>query len=71
MDFACVELKLGVEVDGPSHDDEEQREFDAERTAYLARSEWRVARIANSVVFEGGEGLYLMLDAALDDSASS
>jgi len=30
-----------------------------------------VARIPNSVVFEGGEGLYLMLDAALDDSASS
>lgn len=71
VDFACVELKLVVEVDGPSHDDEEQREFDAERTAYLARSEWRVARIPNAVVFEGGEGLYLMLDAALDGSASS
>jgi len=71
VDFACVALKLVIEVDGASHDDEEQRAFDTERTAFLARSGWRVARIPNAVVFEGGEGLYLMLDAALDDDASS
>jgi very-short-patch-repair endonuclease len=35
-DFACVEAKLIVEVDGLSHDDDAQRAYDAERTRVLA-----------------------------------
>jgi very-short-patch-repair endonuclease len=48
-------------VDGASHEWEEQRAFDAERTALLERSGWRVARIANADVFSD-EGIYLILD---------
>jgi very-short-patch-repair endonuclease len=72
VDFACVALMLVIEVDGPSHADDEQRAFDRERTALLERSGWRVARIPNEVVFERGDGLYMMLDATLGvDPASS
>ena len=61
VDFACVGRMLVIEVDGPSHDEQEQRAFDAERTALLERSGWRVVRIANADVFND-EGIYLILD---------
>jgi very-short-patch-repair endonuclease len=61
VDFACVARRLVIEVDGPSHDDEEQRAFDAQRTALLERSGWRIARIPNAAVFDR-EGIYLTLD---------
>lgn len=65
VDFACVRLRLVIEVDGPSHDYAEQAAFDATRTADLERWGWRVARIANADVFAGGDGLYEFLDRAM------
>jgi very-short-patch-repair endonuclease len=44
-DFACIEAKLIVEVDGLSHDIAEQRIYDAERTRVLAAAGWRVLRV--------------------------
>ena len=63
LDFYCASAKLGVEVDGPVHDGQEDR--DARRDAWLARKEgirvlrfsvadveqrpaWVVARIAQA-----------------------
>jgi very-short-patch-repair endonuclease len=37
-DFACIEAKLIVEVDGLSHDDDAQRAYDAKRTRVLAEA---------------------------------
>ncbi|MBY0563042.1 MAG: DUF559 domain-containing protein [Hyphomonadaceae bacterium] len=65
VDFACVSVRLVIEVDGPSHADAEHAAFDAERTAFLENAGWRVARIANADVFAGGDGLYDFLDRAL------
>ncbi|GAM98089.1 DNA methylase [alpha proteobacterium U9-1i] len=65
VDFACVNLLLVIEVDGPSHRDAEQIAFDAKRTADLERWGWRVARIPNDHVFDGADGLYDFLDRAL------
>lgn len=65
VDFACVSVRLVIEVDGPSHDDPEQSAFDARRTAFLERAGWRVARVPNAPVYEGGDGLYDFLDRAL------
>ncbi len=65
VDFACVSARVVVEVDGPSHADPEQVAFDAERTAFLERAGWRVARIPNEFVYAGGDGLYDFLDRAL------
>ena len=66
VDFACVGARLVIEVDGPSHGDAEQAAFDAKRTADLESWGWRVARIANADVYAGGEGLYELLDIALN-----
>ncbi|MBY0564359.1 MAG: endonuclease domain-containing protein [Hyphomonadaceae bacterium] len=49
-DFACVETKLIVEVDGVSHEDEAQLAYDAERTRVLAEAGWRVLRLRDAEV---------------------
>jgi very-short-patch-repair endonuclease len=45
VDFLCHKLALIVEVDGPTHDDEEQKLFDASRTAGLERAGFLVIRV--------------------------
>ena len=42
LDFYCASAKLGVEVDGPMH--EETADYDARRDAWLAREGIRVLR---------------------------
>ena len=49
-DFACVEAKLIVEIDGVSHADDAQRAYDAERTRVLAEAGWRVLRLRDADV---------------------
>ncbi|HEX8907112.1 MAG TPA: endonuclease domain-containing protein [Longimicrobiaceae bacterium] len=50
VDFCCTAKKLCVEVDGPIHD--EQQERDEERTAYLEAYGYRVIRFTNDDVIE-------------------
>lgn len=45
-DFACVEARLLIEVDGIAHDMGDRPERDAQRTRILERQGWRVVRIA-------------------------
>lgn len=42
LDFYCAAARLAVEVDGPAHDDQAER--DQRRTAWLAREGIRVIR---------------------------
>jgi len=49
VDFYCPELKLAVEVDGASHDD--NQEYDAERTDVLNSYGIDVVRYRNKEVF--------------------
>jgi very-short-patch-repair endonuclease len=49
VDFCCVEHRLIVEVDGSVHAD--QREYDEERSAYLAAISYRVIRFTNDQIF--------------------
>jgi very-short-patch-repair endonuclease len=48
VDFCCTRVKLCIEVDGGIHD--EQRERDAERTAWLESMGYRVVRFANEEI---------------------
>lgn len=41
-DFACVDAKLIVEIDGRSHDTEQQRSRDEERAKRLNELGWRL-----------------------------
>jgi len=49
-DFACMDAKLIVEIDGSSHDAADQMAYDAERTRILSTLGWRVLRLRDSLV---------------------
>jgi very-short-patch-repair endonuclease len=50
IDFYCESARLGVEVDGEIHLNEEQRNFDQQRTEYLAEFGIRIVRFKNDDV---------------------
>ena len=62
-DFACVDAKLVVELDGGQHAD--QAEYDAERTRVLEACGWRVVRFWNHDVLLESEGVADTILAAL------
>jgi len=62
LDFACLEQKLAVEVDGGQHADSEQ---DQRRTAWLEAQGWRVIRFWNNDVLSNPEGVAARLVEAL------
>jgi very-short-patch-repair endonuclease len=53
VDFLCHKPALIVEVDGPTHDDEEQKAFDATRTEKLEALGYLVIRVREHVVRDG------------------
>ncbi len=65
VDFCCLEARLIVEVDGPVH--ERQSERDAERDAVLRGSGFRMLRIANDDV----ENRIEMVVAAIREALQS
>ena len=62
-DFACVEAKLVVELDGGQHAD--QTAYDAERTRTIEACGWRVIRFWNHDVLIESEGVAAAILAAL------
>jgi very-short-patch-repair endonuclease len=50
VDFVCFENKLIIELDGGHHDQVEQAEYDAVRTAWLEAQGYRVLRFWNNQV---------------------
>ncbi|MEZ0223250.1 MAG: endonuclease domain-containing protein [Alphaproteobacteria bacterium] len=53
-DFACLELKLVIEVDGGQHSESQS---DERRTKYLSGLGWIVVRFWNNDVLENTEGV--------------
>jgi very-short-patch-repair endonuclease len=54
VDFACIEHRLVIEVDGGQHCDSPD---DERRTAWLERQGWRVLRFWNNEVLTNSEGV--------------
>ena len=54
-DFACVEARLVVELDGGQHND--QADYDEERTKTLEACGWRVIRFWNTDVMDNADGV--------------
>ncbi len=52
-DFLCVEHRLIVELDGPTHDDPLQKEHDAARDRWLRGEGWTVLRFPNDLAMGG------------------
>jgi very-short-patch-repair endonuclease len=55
VDFACLERRLVIELDGSQHAAPEQAKFDAERTRYLEAAGFRVLRITTGEFFRERE----------------
>ena len=60
-DFACVEMKLIVEVDGATHAEDDEIAYDARRTRFLELRGWRVWRVLNTDIHEGLDGVVELL----------
>jgi very-short-patch-repair endonuclease len=58
-DFYCPELRLVVEVDGVTHEDPEQKEYDTRRAEYF------LSRNIREIRFTDGEVLY-SVDRCMD-----
>jgi very-short-patch-repair endonuclease len=48
IDFYCAQAKLCIEIDGESHLEAEQMEYDAARTEYLEYLGYKVIRFTNN-----------------------
>ena len=56
-DFACLALKLVVEIDGATHSTTEELAYDVARTAVLEGLGWQVIRFTNDDVFRDVNGV--------------
>jgi very-short-patch-repair endonuclease len=64
-DFACVEAKLIVEVDGATHSEDREISRDRRRTNYLQAQGFEVLRVTNIGIYEDLDGVVRTIDAAL------
>ena len=64
LDFCAVKQKLGIELDGIQH--LEQEEYDTERTNYLESQGYRVVRFLNNQVMNDLEGVMHVIIDSLD-----
>ena len=67
IDFAFVDEKVAVEIDGSQHLEDERKNRDNEKDKLLASNGWRVLRIAANEVVRGGENALNSLIEVLGD----
>ena len=51
LDFYCPELKLAIEIDGPSHDSPEAKEYDRQRQQFVESFDIHFLRFTNWDVY--------------------
>jgi very-short-patch-repair endonuclease len=56
-DFYCAKAKVCIEIDGDTHAEADQAEYDAERTRLLEQYGYRVIRFANAEVMDNLDGV--------------
>ena len=56
-DFVCMDKKLIIELDGSQHLENENVEYDKERTEYLLKSGYKVVRIFNNDISKNINGV--------------
>ena len=53
--FACVEIKLAIELDGSQH--QQQIDYDKNRTEWLKSEGWKLLRFWNNEVLQSCESV--------------
>lgn len=66
IDFAFVDLKIAIEIDGSQHLQLERKAKDELKDALLIENGWRVIRIAESSVKEDWDSIQRVLDEHID-----
>jgi very-short-patch-repair endonuclease len=69
-DFACLSVKLIVELDGESHDFDERQKADLDRDAFFGSEGFRVLRFTNEQVMSSLEGVVEVIREAASSRAS-
>ena len=67
VDFACLERRLVVEVDGGQHTEEDHIVSDARRDRWLGSEGYRVMRVSTTDVYSNLAGVLDTIWAALRD----
>jgi very-short-patch-repair endonuclease len=69
LDFACLEVRLAIEVDGRAHDFEERARRDERRDAYLKELGFDIMRVPAAELIRNLEGVVLgIVEACLGKS---
>jgi very-short-patch-repair endonuclease len=67
LDFACLEARLAIEVDGAAHDVGDRPQRDGRRNAYLESRGFSVLRLPAKYVLQNLEGAIISIVAACDE----
>lgn len=65
IDFAHLDLRVAIEIDGPEHRHPARIARDAERDAELVRRGWRVYRFTNEAVDASPEAVAVEINNCL------
>lgn len=71
LDFAYLDNRIAIELDGGYHNKEDQQYDDAVRTKHLESFGWRVLRFTNSEVFHDLESVISQIKSAISNAATS
>lgn len=71
LDFASLDCRLAIELDGGYHDTEDQQYDDAVRTKNLESLGWRVLRFKNEEVFNDIETVLSQIKAAIQTATAT
>ena len=61
LDFYCPKLKLAIELDGGQHNEDDNKEYDAARSAYLKSQGIDVMRFWNHEVLQNADSVLAMI----------
>ena len=67
VDFYCHRLRLVIEIDGDTHWDDKQIEYDRERTRYLEDQGLKVIRFTNQDVLRNIDGVMQVLEETIEE----
>jgi len=69
-DFACMAVRLLIEIDGSQHAEDREKVHDAARTRWLEKEGYRVLRFWNNDITKNIDGVMEAVYAALHGSLS-